>query len=89
MTMFDVDSIYAPADVSPGTGSREDPVSTEPGSPLGLVPHQLRGMLGQWRTMLIEGAAYDKCTGCSKTVSLATCPLSLRHLSCVLDCSGA
>lgn len=27
-------------------------------------------MLGQWRTMLVEGEAYDKCTGCSTIVSL-------------------
>ncbi|EIW68710.1 hypothetical protein TREMEDRAFT_74150 [Tremella mesenterica DSM 1558] len=38
------------------------------GSPLGLVPHQLRGQLGQWKSLLVEGAAYDQCTGCSKTV---------------------
>ncbi|CAD6566603.1 MAG: Autophagy protein 7 [Tremellales sp. Tagirdzhanova-0007] len=38
------------------------------GSPLGTVPHQLRGQLSSWRTMLIEGAAYDRCTGCSKMV---------------------
>jgi ubiquitin-like modifier-activating enzyme ATG7 len=26
-------------------------------------------MLGQWRTMLVEGQAYDKCTACSSVVS--------------------
>ncbi|KAF8227163.1 E1-like protein-activating [Tricholoma matsutake] len=38
------------------------------GSVLGLVPHQLRGFLAQFRNMQIVGAAYDKCTGCSETV---------------------
>jgi ubiquitin-like modifier-activating enzyme ATG7 len=49
--------------------SRDD-VEPEKRSPLGLVPHQLRGFLGQFRTMLIEGAAYDRCTGCSTKVSI-------------------
>lgn len=38
------------------------------GSILGLVPHQLRGFLAQFRTLPITGAAYDRCTGCSETV---------------------
>ena len=37
-------------------------------SVLGLVPHQLRGFLAQFRTLLVTGAAYDRCTGCSETV---------------------
>ncbi|KAG9311965.1 hypothetical protein JVU11DRAFT_7235 [Chiua virens] len=37
-------------------------------SVLGLVPHQLRGFLAQFRTLLITGPAYDRCTGCSETV---------------------
>ena len=40
---------------------------------LGLVPHQLRGFLGQFRTMPLVGAAYDKCTGCSETVRSSPC----------------
>lgn len=35
---------------------------------LGLVPHQLRGFLAQFRNMPIVGAAYSRCTGCSETV---------------------
>lgn len=37
-------------------------------SVLGQVPHQLRGFLGQFKTMLLVGPSYDKCTGCSETV---------------------
>ncbi|WOO77789.1 Ubiquitin-like modifier-activating enzyme ATG7 [Vanrija pseudolonga] len=37
-------------------------------SPLGPVPHQIRGMLSQWNTVLVEGSAYDRCTACSATV---------------------
>jgi len=39
------------------------------GGILGMVPHQLRGFLAQFRNIPIVGAAYDKCTGCSETVS--------------------
>ncbi|TYJ54489.1 E1-like protein-activating enzyme Gsa7p/Apg7p [Cryptococcus floricola] len=53
--------INAPADSS--TSSTIDTPS-----PLGLVPHQLRGTLHDWKTHLVEGAAYDRCTGCSKTI---------------------
>jgi ubiquitin-like modifier-activating enzyme ATG7 len=35
---------------------------------LGLVPHQLRGYLAEFRTISIRGAAYSRCTGCSDTV---------------------
>ena len=41
------------------------------GSVLGLVPHQLRGFLAQFRNMHIVGAAYNKCTGCSETVRIS------------------
>jgi ubiquitin-like modifier-activating enzyme ATG7 len=35
---------------------------------LGHLPHQLRGSLFNFSTLLIQGPAYDKCTGCSETV---------------------
>ncbi|KAJ7108516.1 hypothetical protein C8R44DRAFT_713725 [Mycena epipterygia] len=35
---------------------------------LGLVPHQLRGFLAQFRNLHIVGAAYGRCTGCSESV---------------------
>lgn len=61
-------SVYAPADLAAGSATTTGSSDTD-GSPLGLVPHQLRGFLAQFRTMLIEGPAYDRCTGCSATVS--------------------
>ncbi|KAF8548892.1 E1-like protein-activating [Imleria badia] len=42
--------------------------SASASSVLGLVPHQLRGFLAQFRTLLITGAAYDRCTGCCEAV---------------------
>ncbi|KAK8846720.1 E1-like protein-activating enzyme Gsa7p/Apg7p [Kwoniella newhampshirensis] len=53
----------APADVLGSAKNYSyDAVS---GSPLGIIPHQLRGSLSNWGTLLIKGAAYDRCTGCS------------------------
>lgn len=54
--------LYAPAPTNPS--SEEEGIN----GVLGLVPHQLRGFLGQFKTMPLVGAAYDKCTGCSETV---------------------
>lgn len=57
--------VYAPADLPAASGgSVKDPESV-----LGMVPHQLRGFLAQFKTMMIEGSNYDRCTGCSDIVS--------------------
>lgn len=36
--------------------------------PLGYIPHQLRGFLNAFQTMLITGEAFDKCIACSAKV---------------------
>lgn len=36
--------------------------------PLGTVPHQLRGFLSTWQTIIIKGKAYDCCAGCSPAI---------------------
>ena len=36
--------------------------------PLGLIPHQIRGFLGNYSNLLVDGYAYDKCTACSAPV---------------------
>ncbi|KLT39874.1 ubiquitin-like conjugating enzyme [Cutaneotrichosporon oleaginosum] len=41
---------------------------SQPGSPLGPVPHQLRGTLSQWNTSIVEGYAFERCTACSAKV---------------------
>ncbi|BGP41117.1 Autophagy protein 7, partial [Rhodotorula kratochvilovae] len=46
-------------------------------SPLGLVPHQLRGFLARFETLRITGQAYDRCTGGSAS-ALLTAPLFAR-----------
>ncbi|PFH53317.1 hypothetical protein AMATHDRAFT_45591 [Amanita thiersii Skay4041] len=37
-------------------------------SVLGIVPHQVRGYLGQFRNIRLVGAKFSKCTGCSDAV---------------------
>lgn len=39
-----------------------------PISPLGIVPHQLRGYLADFTTLKITGQSYAQCTGCSDAV---------------------
>lgn len=45
-----------------------DPVDPTLSSPLGIVPHQIRGFLAQFHNMKITGQASDLCTGCSRKV---------------------
>ncbi|KAJ7927610.1 hypothetical protein B0H13DRAFT_1971142 [Mycena leptocephala] len=45
-----------------------DPAALVGAGVLGLVPHQLRGFLAQFRNLHIMGAAYGRCTGCSEAV---------------------
>ena len=59
--------IHAPAP-PPQTNTDRGATGSEHESILGLVPHQLRGFLAQFRNVPIVGAAYDRCTGCSETV---------------------
>jgi ubiquitin-like modifier-activating enzyme ATG7 len=59
------DGLHAPP---PPPQSHSSDAHDASGSVLGLVPHQLRGFLAQFRTLLVTGAAYDRCTGCSETV---------------------
>ena len=37
-------------------------------SPLGRVPHQIRGSMAEFSVMLLSGHAFDKCTACSTVV---------------------
>lgn len=67
-------SLHAPA---PPPGQDPQPQQENEGSVLGLVPHQLRGFLAQFRNMQIVGAAYDRCTGCSETVRRAVLTTSI------------
>ncbi|RDX46034.1 E1-like protein-activating [Lentinus brumalis] len=62
--------IHTPAPPLSSAQSAADSGSSPPAyeSILGLVPHQLRGFLAQFRNVPIVGAAYDRCTGCSETV---------------------
>ncbi|RIA85270.1 hypothetical protein C1645_782203 [Glomus cerebriforme] len=54
----------APADTINDPGSTDISTST----PLGIIPHQIRGFLTNFNNLLIVGQAYDKCTACSDKI---------------------
>lgn len=56
--------VDAPADTSTTAPS----ATSSSTSPLGLVPHQIRGQLASWKNVLVEAPAFDRCTGCSQAV---------------------
>ncbi|KAJ3558201.1 hypothetical protein NM688_g1067 [Phlebia brevispora] len=60
------DGVNAPAPAPQVGKDAPDPHAS--GGVLGLVPHQLRGFLTEFRNMLITGAAYSRCTGCGDKV---------------------
>ncbi|OBZ65034.1 Ubiquitin-like modifier-activating enzyme ATG7 [Grifola frondosa] len=60
------DGVHAPA--PPPQAGNDAGNSQASEGVLGLVPHQLRGFLAQFRNMPIVGAAYNRCTGCSETI---------------------
>ncbi|KAJ3013358.1 Autophagy protein 7 [Thoreauomyces humboldtii] len=53
---------HAPAAAQPSHPSEPTP------TPLGLVPHQIRGFLTHFTNLLVTGHAYDRCTACSERV---------------------
>ncbi|RUP47568.1 hypothetical protein BC936DRAFT_145578 [Jimgerdemannia flammicorona] len=56
----------APADATVNPTAPD--ASAQLASPLGQIPHQIRGFLGTFSNMLIVGQAYDRCTACSSQV---------------------
>ncbi|GAA5847905.1 hypothetical protein JCM9279_003484 [Rhodotorula babjevae] len=72
----------APSDVPLST--TDAPAPQEPASPLGIVPHQIRGYLARFDNLKITGQAYDRCTGCSETMLAAyrSDPFSLVQSAC-------
>jgi hypothetical protein len=62
--MFITYSINAKGDNSSlsNTGNNDD-------SPLGILPHQIRGSVSQFSQITLLGQASNSCTACSETVS--------------------
>ncbi|KAJ3156593.1 Autophagy protein 7 [Geranomyces variabilis] len=52
---------------APPASASNNPSAPTP-TPLGLVPHQIRGFLTHFSNLLITGPAYDRCTACSAVV---------------------
>lgn len=69
-----VHSFYAPSDIPLNSSNRNDASPSDPdpatSSPLGIVPHQIRGFLARFDNLKITGQAYNLCTGCSGIVIL-------------------
>ncbi|KZT38597.1 E1-like protein-activating [Sistotremastrum suecicum HHB10207 ss-3] len=63
-----IDAPAPPVEIATGKQSSPESGDTSYESVLGIVPHQIRGFLAQWRNMIIKGDAYSRCTGCSDIV---------------------
>jgi ubiquitin-like modifier-activating enzyme ATG7 len=50
----------------PSNVSNEDDLQHQ--SDLGSVPHQIRGFLNNFQTMILEGPAYPQCIACSSKI---------------------
>ncbi|CAG8462812.1 27311_t:CDS:10 [Dentiscutata erythropus] len=55
----------APADTNAEPTSHSELSAS---SPLGIIPHQMRGFLTHFNNMIIVGQAYERCTACSEVV---------------------
>jgi ubiquitin-like modifier-activating enzyme ATG7 len=51
-----------------GAYANASKVTDEIGEQIGLVPHQLRGSLSSFQTMMLIGSCYSQCTACSPHV---------------------
>jgi ubiquitin-like modifier-activating enzyme ATG7 len=60
----------APAPKQPaGQSSASNSYDRDPiNHPLGIVPHQIRGFLATYQSMVISGQSYDCCSACSSKV---------------------
>ncbi|KAM0747191.1 E1-like protein-activating [Meredithblackwellia eburnea MCA 4105] len=54
--------VNSSGDQAPGQGDQDT------ASPLGIVPHQIRGFLSRFHNMKITGQASELCTGCSPKI---------------------
>jgi ubiquitin-like modifier-activating enzyme ATG7 len=51
-----------------------DPASYDrdpPDHALGIVPHQIRGFLSEFKNMVVRGQSYDHCSACSTAIVYA------------------
>ncbi|GEM07213.1 autophagy-related protein 7 [Rhodotorula toruloides] len=62
--------VFAPSDIPASKDAPAVPSSSSPSpaSPLGVVPHQIRGFLANFENLKITGHAFERCTGCSKAI---------------------
>ena len=56
-----------------GSYANASKLSDDVGEQFGLVPHQLRGSLSTFQTIMLIGSSYSQCTACSNTVKFSFC----------------
>ena len=56
------------AEAAADSNARDEHLTNAMDSPLGIVPHQIRGFLSRHHTVLPATIAFDKCTACSDVV---------------------
>nr|CAD7196619.1 unnamed protein product [Timema douglasi] len=49
-------------------GGKAPAISEDERSPLGTVPHSIRGFLSQWQQISVTSHKFDRCIACSETV---------------------
>lgn len=64
--------MHAPSDAA------LDPMTRIPTNGLGIVPHQIRGILSHFQNIIITGQNYDKCTACSTIVSYSKIYIEIK-----------
>jgi len=62
-----VSIINSPDGINSKADSSSSPFDETP-TPLGLIPHQIRGFLTHFNNLLVVGQKFSQCTACSKTV---------------------
>jgi ubiquitin-like modifier-activating enzyme ATG7 len=61
---------HAPAPI-PISGTQASYHRDPPDHALGIVPHQIRGFLNDFRNMVVHGKSYDSCSACSTAIVYA------------------
>lgn len=65
-TLHHPDGFRAAADAD--AASSDDGVEESHSSPLGLVPHQVRGFAGRFQSLVLHGMPFHMCTACCPAI---------------------
>lgn len=71
--------------LAPGSQSQNEDRGSHP---LGIVPHQIRGYLSEFRNLVIKGSSYDCCSACSSNITSAYESQGWEFVKKALDSRG-